>query len=159
MTTYLPTPKEVRDLLTDLLDKEVTLSPAAPLAPAAGRPVSVAVYVDDHLVVRAVIACDLSFSAHAGAAIALMPPAGAAAAIEDGALDETLRANLYEVLNIAASLFNAPDAPHVRLYDLHPAGGAIPPAVIAQALTLGRREDLAVDVAGYGPGRLSVVLV
>jgi hypothetical protein len=157
--TYLPAPKEVRDLLADLLGKDVTLSPTSPLAPAAGRPVSVAVYVDDLLVVRAVIACDLAFSAYAGAAIALMPPTSAEAALEDGTLDETLRANLYEVLNIAASLFNVPDAPHVRLYDLHPAGGPVPPDVLAKTLTLGRREDLAVEIAGYGSGRLSVVLV
>ena len=39
------------------------------------------------------------------------------------------------------------------------AGVPLPPMVRAQALTLGRREDVSVDIAGYGAGRLSVVLV
>ena len=41
---------------------------------------------------------------------------------------------------------------------LHPAGEPTPPAVLAQCLTLGRREDLAVSIGGYGSGQLSVVL-
>lgn len=155
---HLPGPKEVRDLLTDLLDKPVELRPAAPVAPGQHNPCSVAVYVDDTLRVRAVIACDLSFSAYAGAAIGLVPLTGADADREAGALSEGLRDNLYEVLNIASSLFNVPDAPHVRLYELHPAGAPIPPHVLGQCLTLGRREDLAVDIGGYGSGSFSIVL-
>lgn len=157
-TTHLPVAKEVRDLLSDLLGKEVTLQPGPPFAVSAATPASVAVYVDDSLQVRAVIACDLPLSAYVAAAIALMPPAGAQAVIDLGIIDESMRENLYEVLNIAASLFNVPDSPHVRLYDLHAAGPALPPDVRGRTQTLGRREDLAVEIAGYGSGRLSIVL-
>ena len=34
-----------------------------------------------------------------------------------------------------------------------------PGDVLAQALTLGRRSDVDLDIEGYGAGRLSVVLV
>lgn len=158
-SSYLPVTKEVRDLLTDLLGREVSLSPGAPLAPTPKTPCTIGVYVDDLLQVTALIAFDLPLSAHAGAAIGLVPVAGAEAAIEEGTLGDTLRENLYEVLNIAASLFNVDGATHLRLYDVHHAGLPVPPDVLGKALTLGRREDLEVDVAGYGPGRLSVVLV
>ncbi|MFL6025055.1 MAG: hypothetical protein ACJ72O_17065 [Marmoricola sp.] len=158
-TSYLPTTKEIRDLLTELLDREVQVSPSAPLAPTGKTPCTVAVYVDDTLQVTSVIAFDLALSAHAGAAIGLVPAAGAQTAIEEGILNDTLRDNLYEVLNIAASLFNADGATHVRLYDAHHIGNPLPGDVLVKALTLGRREDLAIDVAGYGSGRLSVVLV
>lgn len=158
MGSHLPGAKEIRDLLTELLDRDVQVAPTAPLAPTAANPCTVGVYVDDSLQVTAVIAFDLSLSAHAGAAIGLVPVAGADAAIGDGILTETLRDNLYEVLNIAASLFNIDGATHVRLYDVHHAGLPVPGDVLARALTLGRREDLAVEVGGYGPGRLSVVL-
>lgn len=158
-TTYLPSTKEIRDLLTDLLDREISVLPNAPLAPTPNNPCTVAVYVDDSLVVTSVIAFDLPLSAHAGAAIGLVPQAGAEAAIEERTLTDTLRENVYEVLNIAASLFNHDGATHVRLYDVHHAGMPVPGDVLARALTLGRREDLAVEVAGYGSGRLSVVLV
>jgi hypothetical protein len=157
--SHLPVPKEIRDLLTDLLDREVTLSPSAPLAPTPKNPCTVGVYVDDRLQVTALVAFDLPLSARAGAAIGLVPAAGAEAAIEEGVLNDTLRENVYEVLNIAASLFNVEGADHLRLYDAHHIGVPLPPDVLAKALTLGRREDLAVEVGGYGPGRLSVVLV
>jgi hypothetical protein len=157
--SHLPVPKEIRDLLTELLDREVTLSPSAPLAPTPKNPCTVGVYVDDRLQVTALVAFDLPLSAHAGAAIGLVPVAGAEAAIEEGVLNDTLRENVYEVLNIAASLFNVEGADHLRLYDVHHIGVPLPGDVLGKALTLGRREDLAVEVAGYGPGRLSVVLV
>ncbi|MCX6397847.1 MAG: hypothetical protein NTV23_15275 [Propionibacteriales bacterium] len=158
-TSYLPSTKEIRDLLTDLLDREITVAPNAPLAPTPNNPCTVAVYVDDTLQVTSVIAFDLRLSAYAGAAIGLVPPAGAEAAIEERILNDTLRENVYEVLNIAASLFNKDGATHVRLYDAHHIGVPVPGDVLARALTLGRREDLAVEVGGYGAGRLSVVLV
>ncbi|GAB3860807.1 hypothetical protein GCM10028801_24020 [Nocardioides maradonensis] len=159
MPIHLPQPKQLRDLLTDLLDREVTLSPAGPYAPGPDTPASVAVYVDDSLRISAAIVCDLPFSAYAGAALGLVPPGAAADAVADGKLDDNLRDNLYEVLNIAASVFNVPGADHLRLHDLHPAGPPLAPQVRLHALTLGRRADLAVDVAGYGSGLLSVILV
>ncbi|GAA4810390.1 hypothetical protein ACFQ0K_15155 [Nocardioides caeni] len=159
MVIHLPQPKQLRDLLADLLGREVTLSPAAPFAPGPDTPASVAVYVDDSLRISALIACDLTFSAHAGAAIGLVPVGGAEAAIEDGKLTDTLAENLYEVLNIAASVFNVPGADHLKLHALHPAGPPLDPMVRIQTLTLGRREDLTVDINGYGSGALSVVLV
>lgn len=158
MACYLPAPKEIRDLLNELLDREVSVSPGPPLAPTPRQPCTLGVYVDDSLRVAAVVGFDLALSAYAGAAIGLVPAAGAEAAVEEGTLPDLLRENLYEVLNIAASLFNAEGADHVRLYDVHHAGAPVPPDVLARALTLGRREDLAVEVHGYGSGRLAFVL-
>ncbi|UMG92956.1 hypothetical protein [Nocardioides sp. TF02-7] len=116
-------------------------------------------YVDDGARTCAVVACDLALSAYAGAALALVPPGAAAEAVADGKLPDPLAENLYEVLNVAASAFNVPGAEHLRLHALHPAGPPLDPAVRLQTLTLGRREDLAVDVAGYGSGALSIVLL
>lgn len=158
MAVHLPQPKQLRDLLGDLLDREVTLSPGAPYAPGPDTPASVAVYVDDSLRICAAIVCDLPFSAYVGAALGLVPPAGVEAEIGEGALSDGLRDNLCEVLNIAASVFNVGGADHLRLHELHPAGPPLLPQVRMHALTLGRREDLAVDIAGYGSGLLSVVL-
>lgn len=159
MSTHLPVPKQVRELFAELLDRDVALSPAAPVTPGPATPASVAVYVDDMLRVAGVICCDLPLSARAGAAIGLIPSGHAEAAIEDGRITEALSENLYEVLNVAASMFNVDGADHVRLHSLHPAGAPMPPDVQARALTLGRREDVELDIAGYGGGRLSVVLV
>ncbi|MDP3890237.1 hypothetical protein [Nocardioides sp.] len=159
VTTHLPAVKELRDLLGDLLGRDVSMSPSAPLAPSPGNTATIGVYVDDSLQVRALVALDLALSAHAAAAIGLVPVSEAESAIAERTLDETLRDNLGEVLNIAASLFNVPDAPHVKLYAVHHAGDPVPHDIHARALTLGRREDLAVTMVGYGGGRLAVILV
>ncbi len=159
MAIHLPQPLQVRELLTDLLGRDVTLSPSAPYAPGPDTPASVAVYVDDSLRISALIVCDLPLSAWAGAAIGLVPVVDATAALGDGKLTDTLAENLYEVLNIAASMFNVGDADHLKLHALHPAGPPLDPTLRIQTMTLGRREDLQVEVAGYGAGVLSVVLL
>ena len=159
MVVHLPQPKQLRDLLADLLGRDVTLSPATPFAPAPDTAASIAVYVDDQLRISALILCDLAFSAHAGAAIGLIPVGGAQAAIDDGKITDAMSENLYEVLNIAASMFNVAGADHLRLHALHPAGPPLDPQLRISTLTLGRREDLTADIAGYGTGAVSVVLV
>lgn len=159
MAVHLPQPKQLRDLLTDLLGRDVTLSPSSPFAPGPDTPATVAVYVDDSLQIRALIVCDLAFSARAGAAIGLVPLGDAEAAIGDGRLPDPMAENLAEVLNIAASTFNVPGADHLRLHLVHPAGPPLDPQVRISTLTLGRREDVYVDIAGYGAGALSVILL
>lgn len=158
MTTHLPTPKEIRDLLGDLFDREVTLSTSAPLAPGPTVPASIGVLVDDYLEIAALVVTDLPMSAYAGAAIGLVPAASAQACVDDGRLDDVLVENLYEVVNIVSSLFNVPGARHLKLHALHPAGGDLDPNLRMRALTLGRREDVAVTIGGYGTGRFSLVL-
>ena len=157
-TVHLPERIEVRDLFSGLLGRDVKLSPGAPMAPGPGEPVTIATYVDDSLTVRATVACDLTLSAAVGCALALLPPNGVAAAVEANSLDEALAENVYEVLNVLAATFNVPDAPHIRLHAMHPAIGSPPPDARARLLALGRREDLVVEVPGFGDGRLSIVL-
>jgi hypothetical protein len=159
VSVHLPQPQQVRELFADLLDRDVRLSPCAPVAPGPVTPASVATYVDDQQRVSAVISCDLELSAWAGAAIGLVPLSGAERAIRSGCIDGTLGENLKEVLDVAATMFNVEGAQHLRLDELHPAGDDLPHAVRSRALTLGRRQDVELDIAGYGAGRLSVVLV
>ena len=159
MAIHLPTPKQIRDLLLDLLDREIDLVTATPFAPGPSAPGSIAVYVDDQLMIRALAVADLPFSAYAGGAIGLVPSTAADAAVTGGALTEVLAENLYEVFNIACGLFNVAGADHVRLHELHPAGAPMPQHLWAHALTLGRREDVAVDIGGYGKGRLGIILI
>jgi len=155
---HLPEPKEVRDLLGDLLDRDVTLKPGPPFAVNGHYPASVAQFVDDSLVVRAVVAFDLPLSAHAGAALALVPASGSEQAIEDGALPDTLGEGLQEVFNVFSSVFNVGEAAHLKLYSAHTSGQDVPADARIRTQVLGRRADFHVDVAGYGSGRVAVVL-
>ena len=154
---HLPEPKEVRDLLFDLLDRPVDLALAEPLALEHGARATYAAYVDDSLVVRAVGVADLAFSAYAGGALGLLPPGGVQDFVKERELTPALEENFYEVLNIAAALMNAEHSPHVKLYAVHPPSSVPPAHVVAMSKTLGRRLDLELGVGGYGRGRFSLV--
>lgn len=158
-TTHLPAPKEVRDLLGDLLDRQVDLRPGPPFGVSASYPASVATYIDDSVIVRAVVAFDLPLSAHVGAGLALVPAAQAAEAVGEGRITGPIAESVREVFNIFASLFNAPGAPHLRLHLCHVAGEPLPHDVRVRTQVLGQRCDFLVEVAGYGTGRIAVVLL
>lgn len=156
---FVPHEKAIRDALSGLLFRDCEITQGAPVVHSATSLATTAVYVDDQLGTAAVISFDLDLSAYAGAAIGLIPPGGAQAAIEDRELSPSVKENLDEVLNVLASLFNAKDEPHVRLYQTFGLTDLPPNDVMKILGTIGRRTDLKVAVAGYGSGRMSTILV
>ena len=157
-TVLLPAPKDVRDMLAGLVGKPVTVSPGAPVTPAPKRPVSVAVYVDPQMAVNALCVMDLGAAAYTGGALALLPPGGCQDAVEeDGELTPMLVEALHEVVNVLSALFNVPGAPHSKLHASYAPGDDLP-GDIAGMLAAFNRLDLAVEVPGYGKGRLSLVV-
>ncbi len=153
----LPSNLAIRNLLSDLLGREVEVSPGTP-CPVGGKPGSaVGLYVDDRLRSAAVVVFDFALAAHAGASIGLLPPGASEAAVEDGELSEALRVNANEVLNIMASLFNVEGAPHLKLHAAYAPGEVLRPDVTQWATSTGSRLDLTVEVARYGKGKLSIV--
>lgn len=157
--THLPGIKDVKDALEGLLGRDVDTNHGDPFAGEPKALTTYAVFVDDRLGTRAVAVADLPFSAFASAAIGLVPLGGAEIAIEESDLSPMLQENLYEVLNVLASVFNVDGAPHVKLYAVHHVGQAVPGDVAGYAAMLGRRLDLELKIASYGAGRLSFVCV
>jgi hypothetical protein len=161
MTTgvvQLPAAKDVRDMLTGLVGKDVGVAPGAPVTPAPDKPVSVAVFVDPNMSVNALCVMDLAASAYTGGALALLPPGGCQDAVEeDGELSGMMAEALHEVMNVLSALFNTPGAPHSKLHKLHAAGEDVP-GDIEGMLAAFNRIDLAIDVPGYGKGGLSLVV-
>ena len=156
--TKLPNPKDVRDMLGDLLGRDVTVADGEPVVPGPKDPVTVAVYVNDSLGTAAAAVTDLKLSAYAGAAIGLVPAGGAEAAIEDRELAPSVKDNLDEILNIISALFNTEGAPHLKLYASHGLGETPPTDISALIRALGNRLDLKVTIAGYGTGSLSIIV-
>lgn len=156
--TPVPTAKAVRDVLADLLGREVEVRPGDPVVPTLRRPACVAVYVDDSTTLAAVASFDLPLTAYAGAALGLVPAATAEQAVTDSDVPVSVVENVGEILNIMASLFNTTDAPHLRLHATTAPGTQPPADVVVLTRALGRRLDLEVDVQDYGTGGLSVVL-
>lgn len=156
----LPAALEVRELLEGLLGRDVGAEVGIePVDPRQHPGAVVGVYVDDALTLTAVVLVDVPLAAYVGAAIALLPPRGAAEAVEREMLTPALFDNTAEILNVAASLFNHDGAPHLRLYESYAPRETLPADVAKLVMAFVRRLDMDVSVAGYGSGRLSVLVV
>lgn len=151
----LPAPKDVRDLLEGLLGKDVTVSPGDPVSLNDGA--ALAVYVDPQLSTNAVCVVDVPLAAWFAGALALLPKGGLEDAIEDGELSDMQLEVVYEVVNVAAAMFNGGGVTHSKLYKLYAPGESVPADLAALAAGF-NRIDLEVDVAGYGTGSLSIVI-
>jgi hypothetical protein len=157
-TVLLPAAKDVRDMISGLVGKEVSVSPGAPVTPEPDRPVTVAIYTAPDMSVNALCVMDLGASAYTAAALALLPPGGAQDAVEeDKELSPMLLEALHEVVNVLSALFNTPGAPHSKLNKLVADSEEIP-GDVAGMLAGFNRLDLTVEVPGYGKGGLSLVL-
>jgi hypothetical protein len=159
-TTELPSPKDVRDMLEELLNRDVSVGDGNPTAATDLKKAVVAIYVDDTNRIIAVSGMDLPLAAWCGAAIGLIPKGGAEACVEDGELSKMVGENVREVCNIMAALLNRENSPHLRLdkESCYLPGEPAPPEAQARLLALGARLDLVVTVAGYGTGRLWISL-
>lgn len=154
----LPPVKDVRDLLCDLLGRDVEVKDGPAWIPPAGEKIIVAEFHDDDGNLATLGLVDLSAGAFIGAAMGLLPPGGAQDMVKEGALSATVNENLYETLNIACSLFNTPGQPHVRIATMHAPGAALPDAVAEVVQRPTGRLDLAIKVTGYGDGRFSLLV-
>jgi hypothetical protein len=151
----LPTPKDVRDLLEGLLGKDVTVAPGDPVS-LNDKP-ALAVYVDPAMATTAIVLVDIRLAAWCAGALALLPKGGLEDAVDEGELSQMHLEVVYEVVNVAAALFNGGGVTHSKLHKLYAPGEPVPGDLAGLASAF-NRIDLKVEVAGYGSGALSIVL-
>ncbi len=156
MTSPLPSRHAVRSLLEGLVGRDVDIKDAPGPVPPKDTNL-VAIYVNDHLATMAVIVVNLEAAARLGGALAMLPKGGVDDAIAERDLYPALRDNAYEVLNVLAAVFNVPEAPHVRLFEMLGPNVAVPGDIAQISAMIGSRMDVQLNIAGYGPGLLSVV--
>jgi hypothetical protein len=154
-TRTLPAPFPVRNMISDLIGREVEVAPGDHVTGVA----SVAVYVTDQMKMAGLALLDVPLSAYLGGALALLPPGGVADMVEENDLSALVVENVFEVANVLAGIFNTPGASHVRMFRLYEPGEPLPPDVRDAASMYGARLDLTVSIAGYGKGALSLVAV
>jgi hypothetical protein len=153
--TPLPSRHAIRSLIEGLVGRDVDLKDCGPID---GRITNlVAAYITDKLQVSVVIVVDIECAVRLGGALGMLPKGGVDDAIQEGEVSGLLRDNAYEVLNVLSAVFNVEDAPHVRLYELYGPGGGVPSDVLALSQVMGSRLDLELTIAGYGPGRMSII--
>ena len=153
-TPVLPSPTLVGKLIAGLVGRQVVADKVPPPALDLTRPNTVAAYVRDSGIVGAVAVCDLSLSAHLGAALALVPARVAREAVADGALPEDLVENHREIVNVAARVFNRPNLPHVKLRDVDVTPAALPGDVSGMLTTFDERLAMEIEIEGYGTGTM-----
>lgn len=155
--TPVPVALEIRELFESLLGRTVEWKATShKVDPLDGA--SVGVYTNDFGVVQALVMADIPLTARAGSAIALLAPAGAEKAIKEKLISSAQFDNLAEIFNIAITLFNKPGTPHLKLDTVFAPRESLPPDVKSLALNMGGRIDGVLDIQGYGPGRISVVV-
>ena len=158
--TPLPSAKHVRELVEGLIGRDVRVTTGgAMLDPNGGDGTLVGVYVDDRRALTSIVLLDLSLAAYLGAALGLVPVRVAGDAVVEGVLPAALSENAGEVLNVMASLFNAEGAPHVRLDTIYEPRHPLPADVAAWVLAYVRRTDLDMEIAGYGAGQFSLLVL
>lgn len=155
----LPTNLAVRELFEGLLGRDCALENGRRVDMEARPGPCTAIYVDDQQNMTAVVVMDFALTAKVGAALGLVPPGGAEAAIEDKDIPPSLQENANELLNVLAGTLNEVTDVHQRLYHVHLPGEPLPADVIPWTITLTGRTDLAVSPKGYGAGGLSIISV
>lgn len=160
MATPLPSAFELRKMLEQLLGRDVEVKVSAgAVSPYKHPGAVVGAYVDDADVLRALMVADLDLTVAAAAAIALMGVKVVQDVMKSGLLTPALYENAAEIINVAVSLFNLENAPHVRLRDVYAPREILPPDVENCVLAVAPRLDMEVTISGYGSGRVSVVIV
>lgn len=152
----LPDRRDLAGFLSDLFGVDVAVAPtdAYQLKPRVHH--TLAWYEDNHGAVVAAALFDVPMACRGGAALCMMPAEVANDSAEAGELPEALAENWVEVLNVLANLFSG--RARVRLQDWTPPSARVPISVkkLARAAA-GRRIDAAVDIPGYGAGRLTLL--
>jgi hypothetical protein len=157
-TSVLPGSLAVRNLLEDLLGRDVNVSPGDPLTADDLPTATVAIYTDSSQQIYGVLGMQLSLAANVGAALGLLPAGAAEDSIDEKQLFPNLAENVFELCNVLTSLLNREGAPHVKLYQVIYPGMSLPNDARAHLLALGRRLDLVIEVSRYGKGKFSMSL-
>ena len=156
--TPLPTAKEICDLFEMLLGRTVEVSPDYEiLKPDEEFGCCVAFFNDAMDQTLAACIMDLDLCAYAGAALQLIPQAGAQDEINNGTLGDNYIENVYEILNVFSSLLNKDDAPHVSIGLMYTPGEELPPNEYKMVTSYVERRDSILDIEGYGKGRFGVM--
>jgi hypothetical protein len=154
----LPDADDVGELLSGLVDGEVTASIDAGQSLATKRYAAVGEYVMDDGETGFLMVGDLKLINRLGAALVMLPKAESEAAIENNRISDEVRESFQEILNIATGLMNVQGNPHSRFQRLYlPGKENLPDPVTAIINRPGARVDFQIEVPGYGQGRICIL--
>ena len=147
----------VKKTLDPLFGKDIDINNSQPLD--INNKVVIGTYVDGEGKAIGAIVMDYSCACYTAAALSMMPADIADENIKSGEIEDSLRDNLYEVLNIGVSFFSDGTTPDMRIKDMLVGPSEIPSDV--QNVFKNAYTDLHVkmNIPGYGSGCSSMYLV
>lgn len=159
MPARYPVPETgaIREILADLLGREVTVTEGSPLQLERDTPAVVADYETDAGALAVLVVSDLRLSNALGAALTMVPPSVVEEAVKKWQIDDENIENLREVVNIMTRLFNCDDTPHLKFTTVHRLPGELPEPTRALLEAPSARRALDVGVEEYGTGKLVVL--
>jgi hypothetical protein len=155
----LPHNKNIKDVLEGMLGRDVDLDATTDrMSPIDGVGGLVATYCDDDSQLRAILGWSPEAAAFVGCSLGLIPAPMAKEMAADKFLRNDAVENLAEVSNVLAAAFDRPGNPHVRMIDTYyPTGGA-PQELTTYMFTHSDRADFALNIKGYGVGKMTLVV-
>jgi hypothetical protein len=149
----MPSAAQLGEFLTDLLGREITCQLVTDELAADATGLMCGTLVDESGQVGGACLAEVGTAAHAGAALAMIPRAVADDAAASGELNDNLRDNFAEVVNIMTGLVNTPIHDHLRMSGIE---AGVPDTVGDLLLMAAGRATYRLDIADYGSGRLSL---
>jgi hypothetical protein len=153
----VPIQEDIRDLLMDLLGRGAAVDKVSPLVLEEDQSAVIAEYRTDDGAVGAVCLVDAEFAIRTAGALTMVPAAAVADTLRRGDLGDSLD-NFREIVNILAQLLNSPRTSHLRLAGVHVVPGPLPDGVSSLVERPEFRRDFAVQIEGYGAGRISLLV-
>jgi hypothetical protein len=151
----LPTDKAAAQMFTASLRRATKLTAVKPIA---AELITGGVFVDAQNKVIGGVLADLSLVCLAGAAFSLIPADAARDSIKAKGIEDFVRENFSELLNIFSGLFTADRSQRVRLSATRFPADAANSDLAALVANPAKRMDVEVDIEGYGRGRMSLLL-
>ena len=154
----LPEIAGIAELLSGLLGKDIQIKKHTEWNFKPADTIT-ALYMTKEKAPGALWLSDLNFASRCGAALAMIPEASVGDNLPGGKLGEALQENYREVVNVGASLFNSPKTPHLALKELYAHPDAFPDEVKSVLNNPSGRLDFKVELADYGTGRFTLLVL
>lgn len=155
----LPRSEKLAELFESMVGTTVTVSAADRPELDAQAVCAIAVFINDEGELAATGLADAALVNNTGCALSLIPVGQAQDNIAKQEVEGEALDNFSEVMNVASSLFNLPDMPHVKLKEMLVApADSIPDEVSALISDPAKAGSWEIDVEGYGKGTLSILL-
>ena len=155
----LPSPAEVSELFEMLLGRDVRASSAPRGSYKPSEHFWAAVYLNGDRQIAGALVCDSDLALRASAALSLLPAAQTAQLLQTGSMDEALSENLSEICNVATRFFQGTYSTNVHVARIFEVPHQAPPQLFEMMKAARERQDMRLEIKGYGQGRAAVLMV